>query len=53
MPSLVRNNGQSYFITTCVLPSDIHDKARALGINVSETLREALTEKIEAEVSLR
>ncbi|NLH78220.1 MAG: type II toxin-antitoxin system CcdA family antitoxin [Acidobacteria bacterium] len=53
MPSIVRNNGQSYFVTTCVLPSEIHDKARSLGINVSETLREALIKKIESEVSLR
>lgn len=49
MPSLVRSNGQAYFVTTVILPTDIHDKARALGINVSETLREALAERIETE----
>jgi len=53
MPSIVRSDGTSYFVTTCILPSELNKKARALGINYSETLREALTDKISAtEVTL-
>jgi len=48
MPSIVRSDGTSYFVTTCILPSELNEKARALGINYSETLREALTDKISA-----
>ncbi len=45
MPT-IRGNGRSVFISTVVLDTGLHNRARALGINVSETLREALTEKI-------
>ncbi len=48
MPSVVRKTGTSFFVTTCILPSELNEKARALGINYSETLREALSDKISA-----
>ncbi len=49
MPSVTRLNGQSNFVTTVILPLELYDKARALDINFSETLREALTDRIDAE----
>jgi len=49
MPSVVRKTGTSFFVTTVILPLELYDKARALGINFSETLREALTDRIDAE----
>ena len=48
MPSVTRLNGQSNFVTTVIIPLELYDKARALDINFSETLREALTDKISA-----
>ena len=49
MPSIVRNNGQSYFITTVIIPTELYARARDMEINFSQTLREALTDKIDAE----
>lgn len=48
MPSIVRSDGTTHTVTTCILPSELNEKARALGINYSETLREALADKISA-----
>ena len=49
MPSIVRQNGHSHFVTTILLPLDLHDKARARGLNISQVTREALLERIETE----
>ncbi len=49
MPSVTRLNGQSYFITTVLIPTELYARARDMEINFSQTLREALTDKIDAE----
>lgn len=49
MPSVTRLNGQSYFITTVLIPTELYTRARDLDINFSQTLRQALTKKVETE----
>ena len=49
MPSVAPLNGQTYFITTGLLPTELYARAREIEINFSQTLREALTDKIDAE----
>ena len=49
MPLVNRLNGKSNFVTTVIIPTELYNRARSRGINVSKVLREALAEKIDAE----